>query len=239
MKKASVLARVSTGSQHAFTLIELLVVVAIIVVLIAILLPSLGRAREQAKGVQCGAQLKQIGVGMYNYATENQGKLPPASLAPWGDPNTASRSFHASLWTSVGYSIESLAYPDMWVQNSLKRTNIFRCPVTNLLQRDTPTVVPNGWSASNWSYGVNTTPRGFNGSISLVDHVPATIVLVEYSSLSTQAYNWTAPVYDYNYGVLPHLGCTNVLFLDGHVELKKLKEISIYQNMPSILWQGS
>jgi len=58
------------GSQRGFTLIELLVVVAIIALLISILLPSLSRAREQAKKVKCMSNLKQIGGAMLNYFTE-------------------------------------------------------------------------------------------------------------------------------------------------------------------------
>lgn len=63
--------------RHAgFTLIELLVVVAIIVVLIAILLPSLGNARNQAKAVKCASNLKQIGQAIYMYTQENNGTVP-------------------------------------------------------------------------------------------------------------------------------------------------------------------
>lgn len=59
--------------RRAFTLIELLVVVAIIVILVAILLPSLGQARESAKATLCASNLRQIGVASLMYAEENRG----------------------------------------------------------------------------------------------------------------------------------------------------------------------
>ena len=57
----------------AFTLIELLVVVAIIAILIAILLPSLGRSREQARIVKCGANMRAIALGCTTYSQDNGG----------------------------------------------------------------------------------------------------------------------------------------------------------------------
>jgi len=62
--------------QRGFTLVELLVVIAIIALLMAILLPSLQRAREQSKRVVCGNGLKQISLSLHMYGEENDAKLP-------------------------------------------------------------------------------------------------------------------------------------------------------------------
>ena len=63
------------NKRNAFTLIELLVVIAIIAVLMAILMPTLNRAREQGKRAACLNNLKQLTLGWIMYADENDDKI--------------------------------------------------------------------------------------------------------------------------------------------------------------------
>src|ERR1051325_4225226 len=63
--------------RSAFTLVELLVVIGIIALLIAILLPSLNRARAQAKAIACQTQMRTIGQSMLIYANNNRGYYFP------------------------------------------------------------------------------------------------------------------------------------------------------------------
>ena len=63
-------------SRPAFTLIEVLVVVAIIALLIAILMPSLASARNEAKKTQCMSNQRQLAAGHYYYTQDYRGKLP-------------------------------------------------------------------------------------------------------------------------------------------------------------------
>lgn len=61
--------------RSAFTLVELLVVVAIIGILMAILLPSLGAARRAAGITACASQMRQIAVAINNFAQDNKDRL--------------------------------------------------------------------------------------------------------------------------------------------------------------------
>lgn len=62
--------------KAGFTLIELLVVIAIIAVLMAILLPSLSRAKESAKRVVCANQCRQLAIAIPAYAADNESLMP-------------------------------------------------------------------------------------------------------------------------------------------------------------------
>jgi prepilin-type N-terminal cleavage/methylation domain-containing protein/prepilin-type processing-associated H-X9-DG protein len=85
----------SIANANGFTLIELLVVIAIITLLMAVLLPTLGRVRKQARTVACQANLRQWGIYYAAYTADNEHRMPPLfpryNLVPWVLP----RGFYA------------------------------------------------------------------------------------------------------------------------------------------------
>ncbi|OGV48876.1 MAG: hypothetical protein A2X49_07060 [Lentisphaerae bacterium GWF2_52_8] len=68
------------GWNFSFTLIELLLVIAIIAILSAILLPSLGKARETAYRISCQSQLRQLASASIGYASDYRDFLPPSQI---------------------------------------------------------------------------------------------------------------------------------------------------------------
>jgi prepilin-type N-terminal cleavage/methylation domain-containing protein len=61
---------------RAFTLIELLVVISVIVLLISLMLPGLGKSREVARAEICASNVRQIGIAMGGYAMSNKNYFP-------------------------------------------------------------------------------------------------------------------------------------------------------------------
>ena len=90
--------------RKGFTLIELLVVIAIISILAAMLLPSLSRAREQARRTSCKNNLKQLGLALIMYSNDYMGSFPTGSGSHLAD---------LTLLLSMGYA---------------KDPNVFECP---------------------------------------------------------------------------------------------------------------
>ncbi len=95
--------------QKGFTLVELLVVVAIIALLVSIMLPSLGMAKEAARQVVCSTTLRNLGLATNLYAGENDDWLPSAE-PPNREPVSRQHWFmNEGLLQYVGVS---LSYDD-------------------------------------------------------------------------------------------------------------------------------
>lgn len=77
-------------------MVELLVVIAIVALLISILLPALSKARESARRIQCGSNLRQIGLALFQYAQDNKNRLPPNNQnnKPWYQPHFIAAGFY-------------------------------------------------------------------------------------------------------------------------------------------------
>ncbi|MHB0947047.1 MAG: type II secretion system protein [Sedimentisphaerales bacterium] len=92
--------------RRAFTLVELLVVISIIALMLAILMPSLNKAREQAKKIVCLSNFKTLGLGLNMYASSNNGRWPSkfnvASSDPLSVMNGAPILYYSSHQLALG-----------------------------------------------------------------------------------------------------------------------------------------
>ncbi|HEX7010743.1 MAG TPA: DUF1559 domain-containing protein, partial [Phycisphaeraceae bacterium] len=100
--------------RRGFTLIELLVVISIIGLLISILLPALGAARDGARTAKCLSNLRQLGLGLLAYAADYDGKFPANNnndyTTWWYNDHVMGRYFPGNLNPLSG-TIGGLALP--------------------------------------------------------------------------------------------------------------------------------
>jgi len=135
--------------RAAFTLLELLVIIAVIAVLVAFLLPTLGRAREKARRVQCISQQKQWAMAFRMYADDNDEMIPRegyerlggVALNNWiqvkGKIISGSTTDSADVWYNalpeyVGVPTAASYAPVDKHRDFYSSSSLFHCPTAKL-----------------------------------------------------------------------------------------------------------
>jgi len=125
------------NAQRAFTLIELLVVIAIIAILAAILLPALSASKAKASLSKCKSNLRQIGLGLQIYVTDN-GNYPYQFVDPGG-------LLHGLWW----FQALEPAVGAFWTNNS-----VWHCPASKFMET-VDDIMGDGGANAVCSYGYN------------------------------------------------------------------------------------
>jgi len=154
------------GRRSAFTLIELLVVIAIIAILIGLLVPAVQKVREAAARIQCGNNLKQLGLACHSFHDANKW-LPPSRvrndyltwavlLMPYIEQDNVYRQFDVSK-PYAGQSPAATA----------NHVNIYYCPsqrAPSVLSREAANDGPPGALADYAACGGNGNENGANAT---------------------------------------------------------------------------
>ncbi|RYZ76662.1 MAG: DUF1559 domain-containing protein [Proteobacteria bacterium] len=223
------------NNRSAFTLIELLVVIAIIAILAAILFPVFGRARENARRSSCQSNLKQIGLGILQYA-QDYDETYPMNVQVEVTNDNGWGYFGTWMYTTFPY---------------VKSTQIYKCPSGPSGQFEQTYGMWKGSEPVTRFPGVNN--YGANEPVIPAIYYgrpPKKIAEIQSSALVPMIFDCTGPigagsrVFNANYietseggwinatpttlqnGLDRHLNGANIGYADGHVKFANVSTIA-------------
>lgn len=210
--------------KHGFTLIELLVVIAVIAILLAVAMPSLMAAKEQARSVYCRSNIKQLCIAAASYTVENDEYYPIARYTMQVSREQAvASSPSGSIYRVVPFgdplpSTETVIYNFSWDFTTIQSSSGTQTIPGTLWQGDTIEKVqqcPSYKGGANWNEDPYT---GYNYNTSYIGHGQGEWVSSEYTGKVVPH-----PVWPDSYSIVMSAKVTEVrspnqcvLFGDGH-----------------------
>ncbi|OGV53375.1 MAG: hypothetical protein A2X49_04275 [Lentisphaerae bacterium GWF2_52_8] len=202
-------------SKYVFTMVELMIVIAIIVLLAALLLPSLQKARDTAKRIKCTGNLRQLSLAWLNYCNAHNEWLPVYDSALWGIGSWWSTS---KAWPEIMQAeLSTAVYKSTWGAYIIRKNSYLSCP-------SFPKTADMG--TFNPDYGMNRFGIGGNTVNGAPIYKKMTNVKLptQLVGFGDSYIAWAPTLGSYTIegsgAHFRHSNKANLLFCDGHVELK-------------------